>query len=200
MKRRTVDAKGFATIFGLCLILVVALVVKGIQAAETNHGYETADFQAEFELQNAADSAIVAALDKVLLAKENGVELLHDNSNYEYGYNRQKVQVKLLQEPPRESAHLENFTVEVYGERINVHPHKVSYGAEGEDSDSSTKNKAKPLKPDRVIPSYFFFSIAQATNKHTGGKIYHRATAYVEVNDTATIHFMEQKMSSYTFQ
>ena len=42
--------KGFATIFGLCLVLVIALVVKGIEEAEMNHAYEAMNYQAEFEL------------------------------------------------------------------------------------------------------------------------------------------------------
>ena len=58
--------KGFATILGLCLILVIALIVKGIQEAEMNHAYETTDFQAEFDLQNAADSALVETVDEAV--------------------------------------------------------------------------------------------------------------------------------------
>ena len=62
--------KGFATILSLCLILVIALIVKGIQAAETNHAFETANFQTEIELQNAAESSIIAAVEEVKLAKK----------------------------------------------------------------------------------------------------------------------------------
>ncbi len=53
--------KGFATIFGLCLILVVALIVKGINDAETNHAREVINFETEQILQRAAESAIVEA-------------------------------------------------------------------------------------------------------------------------------------------
>ena len=59
------NEKGFATIFGLCLILAIALVVKGIQESEMNHAYETSDFQTEFELQNLADSGIYRAVDEI---------------------------------------------------------------------------------------------------------------------------------------
>lgn len=53
--------KGFATIFGLCLIFVVALIVKGINDAETNHAREVINFETEQILQRAAESAIVEA-------------------------------------------------------------------------------------------------------------------------------------------
>ena len=57
--------KGFATIFGLCLILVVALIVKGINDAETNHAREVINFETEQALQHAAESAIVEAADMI---------------------------------------------------------------------------------------------------------------------------------------
>ena len=57
--------KGFATIFGLCLILVAALIVKGINDAETNHAREVVNFETEQALQHAAESAIVEAADKL---------------------------------------------------------------------------------------------------------------------------------------
>ena len=50
--------KGFATIFGLCMILAIALCVKSIQEAEMNHARETTNFQTELELQSAADGGI----------------------------------------------------------------------------------------------------------------------------------------------
>lgn len=54
--------KGFATIFGLCLILVVAIIVKSINDAETNHAREVVNFETEQALQHAAESAIVEAV------------------------------------------------------------------------------------------------------------------------------------------
>ena len=84
--------KGFATILSLCLILVIALIVKGIQAAETNHAFETANFQTEIELQNAAESSIIAAVEEVKLAKKNGVELLPQNTNPSLANSRLKNQ------------------------------------------------------------------------------------------------------------
>lgn len=57
--------KGFATIFGLCLILVVALIVKGIQEAEANHAREVSNFELEQALQSAAESGIIEAAELV---------------------------------------------------------------------------------------------------------------------------------------
>lgn len=59
------NQRGFATIFGLCLILVIALVVKGIQEAEANHAREVMNFETEQALQLAAESGIVQALEYV---------------------------------------------------------------------------------------------------------------------------------------
>ena len=51
--------KGFATIFSLCLVLIVTLIVKGIQEAEMNHAHEVLNFEMEQALQSAAESGIV---------------------------------------------------------------------------------------------------------------------------------------------
>lgn len=191
MLKQSTAEKGFATILGLCLILVIALVVKGIQAAETNHAYETADFQAEFELQNAADSAIYAAVDKVLVAKENGEEILPVNNTPGIANSRQNNQRKLITTTTT-SEHFGKITVRAYGEQINIHPYQVSYKGDND-------NVANKLNPDDLLPSYVFYSVAQATSKHTGKKIYRRAFAYVLRDGDATIHFMEVPMSSYRF-
>ena len=65
--------KGFATIFGLCLILILALVVKGIQEAEANHAREVLNFEMEQMLQSAAESGIVEVVETGTFksAKEN---------------------------------------------------------------------------------------------------------------------------------
>ena len=185
------NQRGFATIFGLCLILVFALVASGINAAQTNYAYEQADFGAELELQNAADSAIYAAADKVLA----GDVILPVNDNpYYVGNSRNKFQRKLITATTT-SEHFGTITTEAYGEIINVNHYKVSY--RGEDgTDASKNNVANKLGTD--ANAYVFFSVAQATNPHTNTKIYRRAFAYVVQGD-ATIRFMEVQMSSYKF-
>ena len=51
--------KGFATVFGICLLLVVALLVKGIQESEANHANEVYNFETEQILQQAAESELI---------------------------------------------------------------------------------------------------------------------------------------------
>ena len=57
--------KGFATIFGLCLALVIALIVRGIAESEANHAREVSNFEFEQVLQSAAESGIFEAADKI---------------------------------------------------------------------------------------------------------------------------------------
>ena len=186
------NQKGFATIFGLCLILVIALVVKGIEETETNHAYEIADFQAEFELQNAADSGIYEAI-KITL--DNPEETLPSNPgypslrrNYQHKFNNITIN----------SEQLGTITVETWGERRTPHPYKVDYTTNKAVEDKSRiefNNKGKPIYKE----VYVFFSRASADSKRMNGKIYRRAFAYVFKDGDATIHFMELPTSSYTF-
>lgn len=178
------NQKGFATILSLCLILAIALVVKGIQESETNHAYESANFQAEFDLQNAAESVVVEAADKVL----SGEIILPVNKNPYAVNSRQKYQIQIIS-TTKNSAHIGTITAEAWGERINLQPYKVSY--------SDTKNTAS--KDGDAKEAYFFFSRVSA-NGHAGKKIYRRATAYIFADGDTTIKFMEVPMSSYTFQ
>ena len=204
--------KGFATILSLCLILVIALIVKGIQAAETNHAFETANFQTEIELQNAAESSIIAAVEEVKLAKKNGVELLPQNTNPNLANSRLKNQHAFRKIKKNSNAKfLGSITVQTWGERINIHPYEVNYKNDSDDS-TNTKNIAVPIKDNNnkeiFLSAYYFFSIAQATNNYTGDKVYRRASAYILINNSGTnnetiddvIHFMELPMSSYDFK
>ena len=72
-----------------------------------------------------------------------------------------------------------------------IRPYRVKYKSDGNniaEKDGSGKY------------GYFFFSRAEATNKHAGGKIYRRAAAYIlQSENYLTIHFMEVPMSNYTF-
>ena len=179
------NEKGFATIFGLCLILVIALIVKGIQEAEMNHAYETTDFQAEFDLQNAADSALVEAIDLVL-SKSVTLPTKDDQRARQYSQYQFPTITKT-------SERLGNITVTVWGEEALIQPYKVNYKSNGKNVAEKDKDKNR-----HSGDGYFFFSRAEATI--TGGKIYRRAAAYVlQSENYKTIHFMEVPMSEYTF-
>ena len=188
------NQRGFATVLSLCLILVIALIVRGINAAEKNHAYETMNFSAEIELQNAAESAICAAIAQV----NSGVTLPEKNSQFvkRQDYQSQFPAIK------KNSARLGTIIVETWGENIKIQSYKVSYNVEDEDETAATKNIAKKKigrKKEVISSGKFFFSVAQATNPITGEKMFRRAAAYVTDND-ATIHFMDVKQSDYTFE
>ena len=170
--------KGFATIFSLCLILVIALIVKGIQEAETNHAYETTNFQVEMELQNAADGALVEVADKIL----SGEETLPDKMPY---IPRQFFQREFTVK--KNSKLLGNITVKVWCENINVQAYNVDHAAK----------KAIRVAADDVT-GYVLFSMAQVKSDHGGGNIYRRSFAYIADSDE-TIHFMEVPSSDYSF-
>ena len=101
--------KGFATIFGLCLILVVALIVKGIQEAEANHAREVVNFQMEQALQSSAESGIVYAAESV------DWKNLDDRTTFkitkEFQHDNQRIKIN----------------VEIRGERGNIYIKKKSY-------------------------------------------------------------------------
>lgn len=169
--------KGFATIFGLCLILVIALIFKGIQESEMNHAYETANFQAEVELQNAAESALVEVADGVLSGE---IELPAKNPPY---IRRQNFQREFTINKTSET--LGDITIKVWGEKMTVQPYRVNH---------STKKAVRIKNAD--VKGYVFFSMARATSGDR--KLYRRAFAYVAENDD-TIHFMDLPSSEYNF-
>ena len=69
------NQKGFATIFGLVLILAIALVVRGIQESNANYNYETANLEKEIKtemyLQSVAEVGIYMATEEL---KKNSKE------------------------------------------------------------------------------------------------------------------------------
>lgn len=160
------------------MILVFALIVKGIQESEMNHAYETANFQAEVELQNAADSALVEVADSVL----SGAETLPAKPKKPPYRQRRYYQREFTVDKTSET--LGDITVSVWGEEATLMPYKVNH---------STKI-AKRSAADNTV--YIFFSVAQATSN--GRQLYRRAFAYVD-KISGTIHFMDLQSSEYTF-
>ena len=58
------NERGFFTVVGLCLLLVVALSIRGVQEFEGNYSFGVSNSQAEYELQNAADSALSEMIER----------------------------------------------------------------------------------------------------------------------------------------
>lgn len=156
------NERGFVTVFALCLILVVALVVKGIQESDTNHNLSAADLQTEFDLQNAADGGIYEAAEKVRVATQKGQELLPANGGEPFRKNYQRQLVTRTIQTNRGA-----ITVTVWGERTRIQGFNRLYPS----------YKAE-VRGD-VKYGYLLFGVAQMNNERIGEKIYRRAFAYV---------------------
>ena len=165
------NEKGFATIFGLCLILIIALYVRGIQEAENNHAHETSDFQIEFDLQNAADSGIYMAARAV---KENP-NLLPNNGGEIYSTAR-NCQVEVLNKTVESSSG--SITVDVWGERLIIKPYKVDYSSK-KDGKYVAKKIEDGEKYRLYCIGYILMSRATIESEQLGGKLYRRSFAYV---------------------
>ena len=179
--------KGFATIFGLCLILAVALCAKSIQESETNYSYAAADYQAEFELQNAAVSGIYEAAELV----RNGVKDLPPNPYYMITPARRAAnQVELINRTINradEKYRLKKIRLRVWGERLETDDQQIIHY-------EVTKYSPRKTYTKRGEESgYILFSVAESSNARMDGKIRRTAFAYVLSNDDWTIHFMEPK-------
>ncbi|MBR4151513.1 MAG: hypothetical protein IKT98_00960 [Selenomonadaceae bacterium] len=206
------NEKGFATIFGLCLILVIALIVKGIQESEMNHAYETTDYQAEFDLQNAAESGIYKAVAIVLA---NPDTLIFNKEYPSVGNVRKKAQHPFT--PITINSSSGSINVRVWGERIVIKPYEVNY----ERMTSNKYNTYPFIVEDKQYicqKACVFFSVAELTDSRTGEKSYRRAYAYfIESNlrekggsikeevlvaeeEKNIIHFMETTQNNLSYK
>ena len=171
------NQKGFATVLGLCLIMAIALCVKGIQESEMNHAYATTDFKTEIDLQNAAESGIYAAAEKIhheLTLNKDYLPRLEDD-------NRSKHKIKVISKGG-------DISVDVWAERVLIFPYKVNYSV-------IVSNKYRADKIDDGKEVCIFFSRAEINVERIGRKLYRQASAYVEINadgnSNTTIHFIE---------
>ncbi|MBQ6006059.1 MAG: hypothetical protein IJL14_07410 [Selenomonadaceae bacterium] len=154
--------KGFATIFGLCLILVVALTVKGIQEAEANHAREVFNFELEQALQSAAESGIIEAAELVRGQTFSKGTIFTTTKTFKNG--EQTI----------------NITVEVKGERGKIYLCPVERTSEIVREDI-----------DLLGAGVYLMSRATIEDSIFGEDIYRRAYAYVlDAADTKII-FME---------
>lgn len=160
---------GFFTVIGLCFLLAISICVKNIQESEKIFSVDVANFQAETELQNFAESALIEAAEKIKLQPE----LVPKPANY-YGI-RSDRQHKIFT-PSKNSARLKNIKVEVYGEYGNIHSEL------GRESDAIISNS------DRE--GILLFSVASADSKVDGKKIYRSRFAFFEIGLPEKIYFL----------
>ena len=145
--------KGFATVFGLILVLAVALCAKSIQESEMNYSYAAADYQMEFELQNAAISGIY-------IAAEN----LNDDS--------QPESFSKTFEYADDNHRLKKIYVTVWGKRLDDDKKIIRY-------EVTQYSPTKQLTEIDRKSGYILFSVAKSSNERMDGKIYRSAFAYV---------------------
>ena len=177
--------KGFATILSLCLILVIALIVKGIQESETNHAREVLNFETEQALQSAAESGIFEAAEKIRIADENSDE----TSDYYLPYTKTEAEgiktvKKNLPVSEKNFYHGEQeipITIEVWGERGEIY-----FCPE----DDKTYYKNIVFEGESKVGVYLM-SRATIEKGFFGEKIYRRAYAYFLDEDNTKINFME---------
>lgn len=162
------NERGFATIFALCFILVVALIVKGIQETETNHTHEATYFQIEFQLQNMADGGIYEAAEIVRVNKASDEEpLLSDKKN------------SVVVSRTKNFSH-GKIQLTVWGRIKQIQLFDINYST----------YKITPHSPVVTNDGYALLSVATFTDE-AGNKKYRRAFAYVLDDDATTIHFLE---------
>lgn len=162
------NQKGFATIFGLCMILVFALIVRGIQESEANHAREVLNFELEQALQSAAESGIVEATKYV---SENPAEFpVYDGWPWTVSKKEIPVKDKVFHNGDKSI----DITVEAWGERGKIYFYK---------------NNKKKLKTEQN--GVYLMSRATIKNVVLGEEIHRRAYAYILDSDTTKINFME---------
>ena len=163
------DQRGFFTVIGLCFLLAVSVCIKNIQESETIFTFGASDFKDEQELQNAADSALLEAVEKI---KVNG-EFVNEPVNYAIHRVFRQHKISVSQPIVSKTSRFENIQVEVYGEHGNIHSEL------GVESDLKTV----PADSDGII----LISVASGQSRIDNKKIYRRSLAFVRIDDAGVV-------------
>lgn len=167
------DEGGFFTVIGLCFLLAVAICIKNIQESQAIYSFNAADYQAEQELQNAADSALIEAAEKIQKVNSEGtpeeLEQIIPTPPKFYA-SRAERQFHILT-VTKNYSRLKNIEVKVYGERSNIH---TEHGKE------STATISIQDKEGVIL-----ISVASANSRFDDKKIYRRSLAFIYLADDA---------------
>ena len=172
--------------------MAIALCVKGIQESATNHFYETKDFQTEVDLQNAAESGIYAAAEKVQreLAKDKNYLLIKTSS-------REYHQFKIISTTQKTSSG--DISVDVLAERILIFPYKVDYTMF-----VTTGLRVHDGKKIEEREACMLYSSAEIYSERIGKNFSRQAFAYVELdvdgNSDNMIHFMNNAPNNLAYR
>lgn len=161
------NQKGFATILSLCLILVVALIVKGIAEAETNHAREISNFEMEQSLQNAAESGIYEAAELFNGKTFTPGKIFTTTKTFKHG--EQTI----------------NITIEVWGKKVtitayNEYKTQLKYKTSDE---TNTKSSVEGI---------YFMSRATIDKGIWNEKIYRRAYAYIITDNEISAKYRDE--------
>lgn len=157
------NERGFFTIAGLCLAVIAAIFIKGIQEFEANYSRVVTNFRAEHELQNAADTALANAFNNF-----DNLPALDENKP---------------QALPAETFTSENFgtiTVEVRAQNTNVRRYIRKYTSANKYTDTADEESPREVT--------FVICVASCDNPFIKGKMYRRALAYR--GDDGVIHYL----------
>lgn len=190
------NERGVFTLVGLCLLLVISLAIRAIQDTEKNYSYGTANFQIELDLQNAADSSLIEAFEKI----QSGEIIISAPSEAEYMQNRKHWQRKISVSQPTHSEVVKNISVEVYGERGTISMYKRNYNAEDDYIGTYSQYRDIPYNKTFLTENgdvtkqkwngVILISVASGET-NSGVKKFRRALAYIVEDDKEKIlHFM----------
>ena len=190
------NERGFFTLMGLCFLIVVAVMARGVQESEGNYYSVTDDFVQAAELQNIADSALIEAVNSI------------DPDNVEKTLPKRTLPRYKGQRPidVPNAVNLANdydANVEVYAEYGKytelVYNSETRTTEEKELGNIWLKRKVYPERDivDRYLENnqregVIIISVASRESDKTGGKIYRRAIAYFFTDDAKdkNIYFM----------
>ncbi|MBQ6296923.1 MAG: hypothetical protein IJK81_04430 [Selenomonadaceae bacterium] len=163
-----IEQKGFATVLGLCLILIVALIVKGLAEAETNHAREISNFEMEQALQNAAESGIYEAAEIVNGQTFTSGKIFTTTKTFKHG--EQTI----------------NITVEVWGKQgsianYNEYGTNLKYKIYDENGNQIGKKNS--------VEGIYFMSRATINSGIWDEKIYRRAYAYIITDNEVSAEY-----------
>ena len=162
------NERGFFTLVGLCLLLVIAILITGVQEFESNYSYGTTNFWAETALKNAADNALIEAIGNA-----------EDLNPSEYVI----VEIPVTQPKLERLERLENLNVQAFMQRQTFNQYKRSYPSLNAPKNNLIENSARTGK--------IFLVVASCDSNFVKGKVYRRTLAFVLEDDpNQTIHFV----------
>ena len=174
------NEKGFFTILGICLLLIISLLIMTVQETEKNYSYDAKNFQTELELQNAADSSIIEAAEKIRL----NPNLLKKPTSTEILLGRKYYQRKISVSQPKKSERLKHISVEVYGERGTIEQYLRNYQGEENYKDEKISVEDKT--------GIILISAASGEEKIFGTKKFRSSIAIIFDDDENIIYFLNK--------